>query len=177
MADSYSTTQYLLDRANIHDTVCKLTLYYDTNNTPGLASDVFAGKAKVDYSILTGAPAVVLDGETWAATIGKVLAKYDSTQHVVSNIVADLGQPGARQRPDTVSVYAHANGHMVKHAARGGPLMQNGAIFYLELARDPELEKQGANPWRITHHQIFATGWENGNSAVHEEAFAVMKGH
>ncbi|KAB5549859.1 hypothetical protein GE09DRAFT_1128067 [Coniochaeta sp. 2T2.1] len=180
MSESYTATQYLLDRANIHDTVRKLTLYYDTANIPGLATEVFAKVVKVDYSLLTGSPVVTVDGPTWAATVGEVLAKYDSTQHVVSNMVVDLGgQPGgggARQRPGRASVYGHANGHLVKAAARGGPLMQNGVVYFIELERDAELEKEGVNPWRIVHQKVHAKGWEKGNMAVHEEAFAVMKG-
>ncbi|KAB5578469.1 hypothetical protein GE09DRAFT_1089832 [Coniochaeta sp. 2T2.1] len=177
MAESYTATQYLLDRANIHDIVRKLTLYYDIANIPGLATEVFARQVKVDYSLLTGSPAVTVDGPSWAATVGEVLTKYDSTQHVVSNMVVDLPQPGgARQRPERVGVYGHANGHLVKAAARGGPLMQNGVIYFIELERDAELEKEGLNPWRIVHQKIHAKGWEKGNMAVHEEAFAVMKG-
>lgn len=37
----------------------------------------------------------------------------------------------------------HVNGNIVEHGASGGPLMQNAAIYYLELAGDPELEIKG----------------------------------
>jgi hypothetical protein len=196
MANSYTVTQYLLDRANIHDTVCKLvstikhqklkskqstktphkTLYYDENNPSGLASEVYAHELTLDYSALTGNPATVLTGEACATSVSKIIAKYDSTQHLNSNIVIDLPQPGAaRQRPDTASVKAQVNAHMVKRAARGGPLMQNGGLVHYELARIPELEEKGVNPWRVTKHQVAMIGWENGNQAVHGEGFALMK--
>ncbi|KAK4035389.1 hypothetical protein C8A01DRAFT_48384 [Parachaetomium inaequale] len=166
---SYDIPQYLLDRANIHDTVTKVPLYYDTANLPGLLTEIYAPSIGIDYtSILGGAPYTASRAD-WVEQVGGILDKFASTQHVTTGIIAHLPQPGANvARPETVTVHAQAGGSMVGKSESGdgrAALVQNGGLLEVELQRDSELEKQGQNPWRITKYKV-TKKWDRGDATV-----------
>ncbi|KAL2020725.1 hypothetical protein VTK56DRAFT_8025 [Thermocarpiscus australiensis] len=169
MAPSYDVSQYLLDRANIHDTIAKVPLYYDTRNLDALEAEVYADEVFIDYtSIFGGEPYTLSRGEC-VKRVGAVLdGMFSSTQHVTSGIIANLPQPTANAtRPDRVAVYAQVAANLVGKSSADGtlPLTQNGGMLEAEVRRDPELEKQGVNPWRITKY-IVIKRWDRGNTTV-----------
>jgi len=169
---SYDVTQYLLDRANIHDTVTKVPLYYDTHNTAALA-EVYGPSIEIDYtSVLGGAPYTVSRAE-WVAQAGRLLDGFASSQHVTTGIIAHLPQPGAGvARPEKVSVQAQVRGNMIGKSQTGdgeAPFMQNGGLLEAELQRDAELETRGQNPWRITKYKVIKK-WDKGDPRVFDSS-------
>ncbi|KAL2169940.1 hypothetical protein VTG60DRAFT_5484 [Thermothelomyces hinnuleus] len=163
---SYDIAQYLLDRANIHDTLTKVPLYYDTVNIKGLESEVYAPSIEIDYtSIMGGTPFTVSRAE-WLERADGLLNKFASSQHVTTGIITNLPQPGANvTRPDKVTVSAQVTGSMVgkSESADGNPpFVQNGGLLEADLTRDAELEKQGQNPWRITKYK-YTKKWNKGS--------------
>ncbi|KAH6650256.1 hypothetical protein F5144DRAFT_38779 [Chaetomium tenue] len=167
---SYGITQYLLDRANIHDTVTKVPLYYDTVNIPALHAEVYGPSIEIDYtSVLGGAPYTISRDE-WIARIGVLLDAFESSQHVTSGIIAHLPQPGEGvTRPEKVLVQAQVSGNMIGKLQAGGsgeaPFMQNGGLLEAELQRDEEIEAKGQNPWRITKYKVIKK-WDKGDPKV-----------
>ncbi|KAH6847466.1 hypothetical protein B0I37DRAFT_145504 [Chaetomium sp. MPI-CAGE-AT-0009] len=162
----YDITQYLLDRANIHDTVTKVPLYYDTADLPSLLNNVYAPSIEIDYtSILGGAPFTVSRAD-WVDRVGGMLQAFASSQHVTSGIIAHLPQPGAGvTRPEKVAVQAQVAGNMVGKAEAGGALMQNGGLLEAELQWDAGLEAEGQNPWRISKYKVIKK-WDKGDQGV-----------
>ncbi|KAK3300858.1 uncharacterized protein B0H64DRAFT_25241 [Chaetomium fimeti] len=156
---SYDIAQYLLDRANIHDTVTRVPLYYDTGDITGLLNHVYGETIEIDYSSITGGSPFTTSRADWTARVGGLLDVYTSTQHVTSGIIAHLPQPGADVvRPEKVAVQAQVSGNMVGKAQDGGsagvPFTQNGGLLEAELQWDAALEAQGQNPWRITKYKV-----------------------
>ncbi|KAK4239072.1 hypothetical protein C8A03DRAFT_32870 [Achaetomium macrosporum] len=169
---SYDIAQYLLDRANIQDTVTKNSLYYDTLNIDGLANEVYADSILIDYtSILGGEPTTVSRAE-WVDRVRSILQTFESSQHIISGIVVDLPQPSPKTttaRPDKASLKAHVGGNMVLNGQPSENVIQNGGILEAELQRDAELEKQGLNPWRITKYKVIRK-WGKGDKVLESEA-------
>ncbi|KAK4128893.1 hypothetical protein N657DRAFT_608737 [Parathielavia appendiculata] len=166
---SYDIAQYLLDRANIHDTVTKVPLYYDTHNLAGLESEVYAPTIEIDYtSILGGEPRLVSRAD-WIDEVGGILNKFAASQHVTTGIIIHLPQPGARvARPDKVTVYAQVGGNLVGKSEGGDStvrLTQNGGLLEADLICDADLEKQGQNPWRISKYKV-TKKWDRGDTTV-----------
>ncbi|KAG7292664.1 hypothetical protein NEMBOFW57_002701 [Staphylotrichum longicolle] len=166
---SYTIPQYLLDRANIHDTITKVPLYYDTHNLPGLLSEVYAPSIEIDYTSILGGTPYTVTRTAWVDEVGSLLGKFASTQHVTSGIITSLPQPTANAtRPERVTVQAQAAGNMVSKTPTEGAaaqLMQNGGLLEAELVRDAVLESQGHNPWRITKYKVIKK-WERGDKTV-----------
>ncbi|KAK3903120.1 hypothetical protein C8A05DRAFT_43601 [Staphylotrichum tortipilum] len=163
---SYDIAQYLLDRANIHDTVVKV-------NLEGLRSEVYAASVENDYTSLLGGTSTVVPREDWVNQVGGILGHFASTQHVTSGIITNLPQPTANAtRPEKVTIYAQVAGNMVGENAEDGSaqsLMQNGGFLEAELQRDMELERQGQNPWRITKYKVIKR-WAKGEAALLDHA-------
>ncbi|KAI0881520.1 uncharacterized protein GGS22DRAFT_59195 [Annulohypoxylon maeteangense] len=166
MAAAYDTLAYLLDRANIHDSVTRLGLNLDLGSTEGLIKDVYAPQVIIDYTSMFGGQPIETTNEKWAADLDPMMASFDGKQHLITSLVIELPQPvqGAT-KPDKCRVIANVNGHLFRRTARGGPMMHNGGRYILDLVRLPELEKKGENPWRIAKHATVLT-WEDGNSDV-----------
>ncbi|KAK4157823.1 hypothetical protein C8A00DRAFT_39832 [Chaetomidium leptoderma] len=155
---SYDIAQYLLDRANIHDTIVKVPIYYDTADLPNL-SGLYAPYVEIDYTAIIGGSPYTISRADWVERVGGLLEKYSATQHVTSGIIANLPQPTANAtRPEKVTVQAQVAGHMVGVSESGSDgvvsLTQNGGLLEAELQRDTELENQGQNPWRITKYKV-----------------------
>ncbi|KAK4192796.1 hypothetical protein QBC35DRAFT_483410 [Podospora australis] len=166
---SYDTAQYLLDRANIHDTITKVPLYYDLRNIAGLRDEVYAQELYLDYTSILGGEPFTIARDEWVDRASKIFESFSSTQHVTSGLVIHLPQPNTPgvRRPDTVSLYAQVAGHMVGHPGPDGSsgFAQNGGLLEAEVQRDPALEKKGQNPWRITKYKVIKR-WNKGNDDV-----------
>ncbi|KAI2626069.1 hypothetical protein GGS26DRAFT_563155 [Hypomontagnella submonticulosa] len=166
MAAPYDTQTYLLDRANVHDTVIKLTMNLDLRSFDGLVKEVYAPQVVIDYTSMFGGKPMETTNEEWAKSLEPMMAGFDAMQHIVMGLLIKLPQPtNGVARPDKCTVIANVTGHLFRRAARGGPMMHNGGRYVLDLERFPELEKKGENPWRITVHKTDAI-WEDGSSDV-----------
>ncbi|KAK8856555.1 hypothetical protein PGQ11_012467 [Apiospora arundinis] len=127
MSAGYTIQQYLLDRANIQDTVNKITLYYDTHNAEALADECYVpGDVTIDYTSMFGGQPLIVSNRKWAADTMDALRIFDAKQHVLTGIVIDqLPQPavvaGATTThaavPDQCMVVANVNGHLMRKAA------------------------------------------------------------
>ncbi|KAI5865855.1 hypothetical protein GGS23DRAFT_594024 [Durotheca rogersii] len=166
MAAAYDIQTFLLDRANIHDTVIRLGLNSDLNSTEGYVRDVYAPEVVIDYTSLFGGAPLRTTARAWAEMLQPMLGAYDARHHVVSGVLIELPQPAPGvARPDRCAATANVSGHMVRRTARGGPIMHNGGRYALELVRLPELEARGLNPWRISSHAT-TLAWEDGSTDV-----------
>ncbi|TRM66724.1 hypothetical protein BD626DRAFT_483634 [Schizophyllum amplum] len=158
----YDATQWLVDRANIHDVVIAMLLYADIKQTEKIASDVFAEQISVDYtSILGGEPYTISGGEQ-AAMWKAMQVDFDALQHTTLSPLIDLGQPNAAEPPSTASVLVNTGVTLVRDAAEGGPILQIGGRYELELTRT---SLEGCNPWRISKMKAVNI-WMNGNKNV-----------
>ncbi|KAI1075026.1 hypothetical protein F5B20DRAFT_561532 [Whalleya microplaca] len=166
MTAPYDIQTYLLDRANVHDTVTKNTLYYDIGSFEGLIKEVYAPQVVIDYTSLLGGQPVETTNSEWAKSLEPMMSSYDGTQHVVTGLLIELPQPvkGAT-RPDKCTVVANVNAHLYRKEAKGGPIMHNGGRYKLDLVRLPELEEKGENPWRVSK-QVTTASWLDGNFDV-----------
>ncbi|KAI8965804.1 hypothetical protein F5Y11DRAFT_367249 [Daldinia sp. FL1419] len=154
MSTPYDVQTYLLDRANIHDTVTRWTFHCDQKSTEGLIKDVYAPQVVLDYTSIFGGHPFETNKEDWAKTISSAAATFDNCQHIVTGLIIELPQPSSgATRPEQCQ------------AAIGGPIMHDGARLALELIRIPELEQKGENPWRLGK-QIVDVAWEQGNKDV-----------
>ncbi|GAB1310848.1 hypothetical protein MFIFM68171_01058 [Madurella fahalii] len=175
MAPVYDTLQYLLDRANIHDVISKVPLYYDTCNLEGLTNEVYADEIHVDYTSILGGEPFVIPRSEWVDKIDVIMKGFASTQHVTSCIIADLPQPApGATRPEKVNVLAEANGAMVGLDETASPLTINGGLLVAEVKRDIALENQGLNPWRITKYKVVKK-WDSGDASVFDRAKKSMQ--
>ncbi|OTB14272.1 hypothetical protein K445DRAFT_134862 [Daldinia sp. EC12] len=166
MATPYDIQTYLLDRANIHDTVTRLTFHCDRKSLDGLLKDVYAPRVALDYTSIFGGQPFETTKEEWSKTIIPAAASFDNCQHVLTSLIIELPQPSnGATKPDKCQVYANATGHMVLQAAKGGPMIHDGARLVLDLVRIPELEQKGKNPWRVNKY-VADVCWEHGNKDV-----------
>ncbi|KAK8101326.1 hypothetical protein PG999_011700 [Apiospora kogelbergensis] len=178
MSAEYTIQQYLLDRANIQDTVSKITLYYDTENASALADECYApGEVTIDYTSMFGGKPLVVSNQEWAASAIGTMRPFDAKQHVLAGLVIEqLPQPAATATvPDHCEVITNVNGHIMRKAAATsesaaggvGNMVHNGGRYEFELVRIKELEEAGENPWRVRRHKCILT-WSDGNNRVME---------
>ncbi|KAG9236289.1 SnoaL-like domain-containing protein [Amylocarpus encephaloides] len=160
----YDIQSYLLDRANIHDVITKMSLYLDLKRFTSLASDVFADKMQVDYSSLLGGEPYELTGEKQAVTWMEQLGGMDCWQHVTTSILIELPQPGKGVGiPKNAGALANCVARLERREARGGPEASNGGRYDLEVIRT----NKSGNPWRISRLKADVV-WFAGNMGVYE---------
>ncbi len=105
---SYTVPQYLLDRANIQDTIIKIVcllvtltrythsntnpqpLSYDTLNLPGLL-EVYASSFENDLSSIIGGGPATLSPEEWIEQAKVVLSNFSATQHIITYVLPVTG--------------------------------------------------------------------------------------
>ncbi len=80
----YDIPQYLLDRANIHDTVTKVPIFYDTGNLARLASEVYAAEVEIDYTSILGGTPFTISSKEWVERAGALLDGFAATQHITT---------------------------------------------------------------------------------------------
>ncbi|KAI5917641.1 hypothetical protein F4810DRAFT_695505 [Camillea tinctor] len=160
MAGTYDVQTYLLDRANIHDTIFRMTYAFDTRTFSVLVDSVYTPTVHIDYSSIMDRPAEDISSTSWAQNVDSLLAKHDSTQHSIADMLIELPQPGTAARPDTCSVVAYGNAWIYKRDAEGQlrtMVRRNGGRYEFELKRLDELEAKGQNPWRISLQRVLLT--------------------
>ncbi|POS70418.1 hypothetical protein DHEL01_v211188 [Diaporthe helianthi] len=83
MAETYSIEQYLLDRANINDTVIRMMHGFDSRCVADLVDLVYTPEIFLDYdSRMGGRPRTTTSAE-WAKKVARLHAEDDFTQHLV----------------------------------------------------------------------------------------------
>ncbi|KAI0600674.1 hypothetical protein F4775DRAFT_598749 [Biscogniauxia sp. FL1348] len=157
MADTYDIQTYLLDRANVHDTIFRMTLAFDNRTPSVLVDSVYTATVHIDYSSIMDKPAEDISSTSWAQSVDSMLSKYDSTQHTAIDLLIELPQPGTAPRPDTCSAIAYGNAWIYKRDAQGRPramVRRNGGRYEFELKRLSAAEAGGQNPWRISLQRV-----------------------
>ncbi|KAK4173765.1 a85abab4-79ca-4c16-abac-08a1ebe8aeba [Triangularia setosa] len=170
MAASYDVSTYLLDKENIRDTVIRMAscpgpLYlnwrmfaFDDRATSTLIDHVYAPVITLSYDkLLLGDDfhQKKMPSEQWAKSLEHMHDKFDTTEHIIQNLLVELPQPGSGvQRPKNVKARAIAHGLFYKRDAEEGRpsimALRNGGSYQLELVRIAEKENKGENPWRIS---------------------------
>ncbi|SJL02525.1 uncharacterized protein ARMOST_05856 [Armillaria ostoyae] len=143
-ATSYSAIDYLLDKANIHDTVTKGVLYIDLLRWDDLEREVFTDDIRVDYTSLFGGEVVNVKSKD-QSNRGKACLKGWRKRY--SGLLIDLPQPGSVPPPKKVRVYAN---YLVTLVPKDGnqELVQNGGRYLIEVSRITPSD--GGNPWRMS---------------------------
>lgn len=158
MAGSYDAATYLLDKENIRDTVIRMMFAFDDAATETLINDVYAPVIELSYDkLLLGDEfhQKKISSEEWAKSLEHMHDKFDTTEHIIQNVLIELPQPGGGvQRPKNVKARAIAHGIFYKRdGGEGRPCvmaLRNGGSYKLELVRIEEKEEKGENPWRIS---------------------------
>lgn len=81
---NYDATAYLLDRANIQDTITRMGAYVDQHNWAGLITDVFAEELSVDYTeLMPDRAPYKITGAKQAEQWEGMLKTMDKSQHAI----------------------------------------------------------------------------------------------
>lgn len=159
MENTYTIEQYLLDRANINDTVVRMMHAFDSRVVADLVDLVYTPEILLDYDSRMGGRPRTTTSEEWATKVARLHAEDDFTQHLVYNILIELPRPTAKAfvtLPETCVVRAYAHGLFYNQDEHGQPRImtkRNGGDYTLELVRVADLEDRGENPWRIRKHK------------------------
>ncbi|KAJ5691616.1 hypothetical protein N7488_012351 [Penicillium malachiteum] len=156
MAATYDVQTYLLDRANIQDTIVRTMHLFDTGATAETINSVYTAEIHLDYDELLGFSPGVISSEAWAKRLDQIHTPFEETQHVIQNILIDLPQPTGSNptRPDRCHVSAYAHGWFYNRDANKFPRLMARRQGKLEMVRLKELEEKGGNPWRINKQQV-----------------------
>ncbi|KAH7902886.1 hypothetical protein BJ138DRAFT_1131568 [Hygrophoropsis aurantiaca] len=94
-SSSYTTLQYLLDRANISDSVTSMSAFLDRRDFNGLAEKVFAkDEVTIDYTQLWEKEVYKITGAGQAEIWRTMTHFLTSCQHIITGIMFDdLPQP------------------------------------------------------------------------------------
>ncbi|KAJ7513093.1 hypothetical protein B0H11DRAFT_2213621 [Mycena galericulata] len=153
---SYSATDYLLDRANIEDTITRMAWYVDRKEWDKVPS-VFADDLVMDYtSLLGGEPyntTPVAQAQVWRGMLDYI----DVSLHAVTGVLVDLPQPLGQTHPTEASAACSPLITLRRNAAHGDPITQSGATWSFKLIKS----NKAGNPWRISFMKadvLFMTG-------------------
>ena len=161
---TYSTADYLLDRANIHDTVTKLYLLTDFKEWDLLASEVPASTGiTLDYSKLFGSPPAQHSPQELVSQWKTLISKMTTTQHIVTGLLIDLPQPGQANTPTKATVIANVYVNLFREGMEGGSHTSNGGRADIKLVRE---EGREGNPWRVENFAAMEGFWSTGNMNV-----------
>ncbi|KAL1701169.1 hypothetical protein EV121DRAFT_282845 [Schizophyllum commune] len=158
----YDATQWLVDRANIHDIVIALMLYVDTRQFDKIASDVLAEELYVDYTSLLGGEPYTISNTQQAKWWEGMLTKQHALQHGILSPLIDLGQPSAeRQAPSKATAHVNGGATLVSKSADGElTTVQNGGRYELEFTCTTS---NTGNPWRISKMKAIGI-WSTGDT-------------
>lgn len=146
-----SDLQTLRDREDLRDTVLKFATAVDTIDM-ALYRSAFADECEYDLSAFNGQAPVTVKAADWAAGIEPFLRGFDTTQHVLSNFVFDIGGDRA-----TVTAYVQAEHFLVND--QGDDSVTLGGHYEFGLVRTPA-------GWRIDRFKLTAT-WHRGNQGLY----------
>ncbi|KAJ7255298.1 SnoaL-like domain-containing protein [Mycena rebaudengoi] len=164
---TYSVTDYLLDRANIHDTITSMFWHVDRHNWDMLSSSSFTENIVMDYTALAGGgkpshTTAIQQVEDW-----KVLLKdMETSIHVVTGILSDLPQPAVDvvvQPPNEAKCSCNSLVTHVRRHAQGDPVTTGGGYYEFKLVKTAT--GLTGNPWRISEMKAtpsFMTNREAG---------------
>lgn len=144
---SYSAIDYLLDKANIHDTVTKMMLYVDLLRWDDIEKEVFTDRIRVDYTSLLGGKVVDVTSKAQVEFWKGFMRRLEKSQHITTSLLIGLPQPGSVPPPKDVQVTANVAVTLVPKDGEK-ELVQNGGRYLLELSRITPSD--GGNPWRIS---------------------------
>ncbi|KAJ5741065.1 hypothetical protein N7493_000937 [Penicillium malachiteum] len=139
MAAAYDVPTYLLDRANIQETIVPTMHLFDTRATAETINSVYTPEIHLDYDQLPGFSLEVIS---------------------YRNTLIDLPQPMGKNlttHPNRCHVSAYAHGWFYNRDAERFPRLmvrRQGGKWKLELVRCKELEEEGESPWRINKQQV-----------------------
>ncbi|KAJ7669321.1 hypothetical protein DFH06DRAFT_1180592 [Mycena polygramma] len=159
---TYTVNDYLLDRVNIQDTINKLLWHVDRQEWDLLAAQIFADEIIVDYTKMLGGEPTYTTGVDQVKVWKGMLDYMDATQHVATAILVDLAQPTAGetiQPPTEVNCSCNVTVTLVRYAAHGDPITQNGGYYTMKVVRCAP--NSSGNPWRVSvfkAHPGFMTG-------------------
>ena len=158
----YFATDYLLDRANIHDTITKLYMLTDLKLWDRLATEVPAETITLEYSTVFGSPHSQHSPDGLVQQWRPLMEKMSARQHVVTGLLIDLPQPGERERPTKAKVVANVYVNLSREGIEGGSHTSNGGKCEVELVRNNGV----GNPWRIEVFRALDGFWSTGNMKV-----------
>ncbi|KAK6856614.1 hypothetical protein PG995_006801 [Apiospora arundinis] len=159
MAALYTIPSYLLDKENIRDTVLHMMFAYDERDSETLVNFVYTPEVTINYDTsLLGNGSEDMSSTEWAKRLEHLHDRFDTTQHIVHNLLVKLPQPcatGTGPRPESCKVVAYAHGIFYKRDDEGRPTImarRQGGRYDLELVRlylEEDSGENEINPWRI----------------------------
>ncbi|KAL1742143.1 hypothetical protein HDZ31DRAFT_43892 [Schizophyllum fasciatum] len=155
----YDATQWLVDRANIHDVIISMMLFVDTRQFDRVATEVLAEQLSVDYTSLLGGEPYTITNVAQAEMWKGMLERLEATQHPILSPLINLGQPSAdRDTPSTATALVNGGATLVR---KGNEMVQNGGRYELELTRTNVASDK--NPWRISKMKAIGI-WSKGDT-------------
>ncbi|KAK0461641.1 uncharacterized protein EV420DRAFT_1639937 [Desarmillaria tabescens] len=142
---SYSAIDYLLDKANIHDTITKTFLYVDLLRWEDLEKEAFTDNIRVDCTSLFGAGEESAYDDVCFLPLPYILPSHSSPRY--RSLLIDLPQSGSIPSPMEAQVTANFSVTLVPKDGEKG-LVQNGGRYHSEVSRITPSD--GGNPWRIS---------------------------
>jgi hypothetical protein len=145
----------LSDRAEITDTVVRMGWCLDRRDWAGLRA-LFTDRVRTDYTALWGGepqegPVDGLLGTAAQGSWRRTMDGLEATQHLITNVLAEVDGDEARATANVVGVHRLANPH-------GSPLWTVGGTYDIRLART-------AAGWRI-RAITQDLSWVEGNQQV-----------
>lgn len=146
--------QWLIDRADITDTIHKYATGIDLRDWPTYRS-IFADEVEFDFSSFEGQPPSTMKADDWVVQVRSVLSGFDATQHVLTNHVIDIDGDRA-----TTSVYMKAEHFLAND--KGDNSIALGGYYSHVLHRD-------SAGWKIVKCKLTVT-WNRGNRSLFQMA-------
>ncbi|KAJ7635280.1 hypothetical protein FB45DRAFT_1057151 [Roridomyces roridus] len=160
---TYSASDYLLDRANIQDTIVRMAWSADRKDWDTTAAQ-FADELVMDYTSMFGGEPVTTTPRNQAEVWKGMLEYMDGLTHATTNLLVDLPQPStSAEHPTEASATCNILVTLRRDAAHGDPIQQSGGIWSFKLSKSASAN--GGNPWRIEYMKADAA-WMKGNADV-----------
>lgn len=147
------TTEDLLDRAAIGDTIMRYATGIDRRRWP-LYRSIFADEVDIDFSTWSGV-AERMRADDWVERVRQGLSGFDATQHNLTNLVFEIDGDTATCVVNMIAVH------------RLGDEFQRLGGFYTHRLR------RGGDGWEITGCTLTVT-WEEGDRALFGRAAAKL---
>jgi hypothetical protein len=145
------------DQFTVQDTISRFGRLVDDQDWPGLPK-MFTERVKLDYTRLFGGTPEEVPGSTIGDRWRKRLGGFDATQHVITNIVADI-------EGDDASVVANVVAHHVLTALGDDGMLTGGGTYHIRLTRTGDrwlIAEIGVRVfWLDGNKNLFAAAAEN----------------
>ena len=130
----YTTTDFLLDRANIHDTVTKLYLFADRRELDRF-DEVAASSMVFDYTLMFGGEPQTFSPVELSEFYRNFLTKMSTTQHIVTSLVIELPQPGNSEEVAKAKVTGNIIANLTRKDVDGGIRTSNAPDWSSKSSR------------------------------------------